>query len=200
MIRKLSERIVDKQIDQNVLSASDRSIYIYGYQTMIELSIIIVLAAVITIISGEILIIVGFCVAFIPLRIYSGGWHAKSIFVCAIVSGVVIYGVTIAYRYLEMIDAIYGLTLEAILCIAMAVLSPAETKEKPLSQNEMKRYQKYVINTLLVELTVSIIDAMYFGRVLYALIIYVVCVQGINIMLSYLTNSINTIKRIYTAK
>lgn len=69
MIEKFVNKIVNKQLEKDIISKEDANIYKYGYILMCEVLINICIALVIAAVSTEWLLISMFLIIYIPLRI-----------------------------------------------------------------------------------------------------------------------------------
>lgn len=72
MIEKFVNKIVNKQLEKDIISKEDANIYKYGYILMCEVLINICIALVIAAVSTEWLLISMFLIIYIPLRSYCG--------------------------------------------------------------------------------------------------------------------------------
>ena len=86
MIERWINDIVNYQIHNKRISVSDREIYQYGYYILFEKIIAVILTICIAALMDAWWEIMGFCISFIPLRVYSGGGHAKRYVNCMLLS------------------------------------------------------------------------------------------------------------------
>lgn len=70
-----------------------------------------------------------FMAAYIPLRIFVGGYHAKTSLRCYIFSVIMLIIVSIGMKYLSMAEWVYYAVLLAM-ALVMFVLSPVEDRNK----------------------------------------------------------------------
>ena len=109
MFRGISAKLTDKLISLKTIDSDDREIYEFGIQ-----HIFITLLNIITIVmigfllrsTGEALV---FILAFIPLRIFAGGFHFSSPTRCYIFSSCFVAAVLLAMRYYSIPLLIYCL-------------------------------------------------------------------------------------------
>ncbi|MCM1228262.1 MAG: accessory gene regulator B family protein [Clostridium sp.] len=84
MIKKLTNHVLEYLISSNVIENDDESkdYYQYGIEITISSLLNIVLIVAIGIVSGNILESILFLSCFVPLRQFTGGFHAKTYFLC----------------------------------------------------------------------------------------------------------------------
>lgn len=92
---KLSHRIKDNLVRSNVIKEEDAEIYIYRLNQTLVYVFNVSSALIIGWIFGEILEIVVFMDAYIPLRSFAGGYHAKTPLRCYTLSVIMIIVVSV---------------------------------------------------------------------------------------------------------
>lgn len=90
MFTKITEKIVGNMEKHNMIQTDRISIYKYGINQMLNMLLNIVTFLVIGLIFHMTLETIIFTAAYIPLRTYAGGFHAKTPFKCWIVSAVMV--------------------------------------------------------------------------------------------------------------
>ncbi len=157
MIEKLVDKLINKQLEENMISKEEVAIYRYGYILVCEVFINIIIAAIIAGISGEWLLITLFCVIYIPLRSFCGGWHADKLWKCTIYSNFIIILMIIGAEY--MVQAFTGILLFVLFIICLLgilCMAPMDTKSKPISKEERKVYKNKIHVIVLVHLFIFI--------------------------------------------
>ncbi len=86
LLAKLSQKIGDDLVRSNVIEAEDAEIYIYGINQILVSVLNVLSALIIGLILGTFFEVVVFMAAYIPLRIFAGGYHAKTPLRCYIFS------------------------------------------------------------------------------------------------------------------
>ena len=82
MFEAVVQKIVDNQIEAGSIKESEQSIYLYGYQMLIEFCINIVVSVLIAIVFQAFGSVITFTLAFLLIRGYVGGYHAKTSLGC----------------------------------------------------------------------------------------------------------------------
>ncbi|MBQ8010486.1 MAG: accessory gene regulator B family protein, partial [Oscillospiraceae bacterium] len=102
MFYKLSERIVDGFEKQRVILSEDKEIYRYGVQQGLNLAFNFLTTLVIGAVCGMFWESVLFMAAYMPLRSFAGGYHAKTHLRCYLYSIVMITAVLLVIRFLPL--------------------------------------------------------------------------------------------------
>ena len=85
-----AKRMTDYILKQKVIEEEDYAIYKYGLQTGMEMSLCVIITAVIAIIMDSFLEYIVLMIMFFPLRAYVGGIHLKAFHSCFVCSCVVL--------------------------------------------------------------------------------------------------------------
>ena len=136
-----SKKITNLLVQSEIISAKDKELYEYGLHQGFILLINIFTTILLGWIFNMIIESIVFLVAYIPLRSYSGGYHAKTPFRCYILSVVMISVALLVVR-----SSIWNLiSVTSVTVIASGIillLAPVEDKNKPLQQNEREEFKK----------------------------------------------------------
>ena len=99
---KWIHNVVAENIRKGKIAENEIEIYEYGYTMILEKMIIFFISIVIAFALNAIWEVIALCVTFIPLRIYSGGYHAKSRYWCMVLSGLMlIIGIIVVRSFQE---------------------------------------------------------------------------------------------------
>jgi accessory gene regulator B len=165
MFRGVSAKLTDKLISLKTIDSDDREIYEFGIQhifiTILNLITVLIIGFLLRS-TKEALV---FIVAFIPLRIFAGGFHFSTPTRCYIFSSCFVAAVLLAMRYYSISLLIYCL-LYCMASIIILVFSPVEDKNKPLDQLEKRVYRKRTIIVFAVENLIMMI--LYFAKIHFA--------------------------------
>ncbi|MDE7390500.1 MAG: accessory gene regulator B family protein, partial [Lachnospiraceae bacterium] len=113
----------------------------------------------IALICGELWQTVVFMFAYIPLRIYAGGYHAKTPLRCYIYSNALIFAVLLIIKFLPLGNFICG-SLSLISGAIIFFLSPIEAANKPLDDKEKTVYRLRVRIILAILLMLQIMFSL----------------------------------------
>lgn len=187
---KLSRRIGDNLVRSEVVKAEDAEIYIYGINQILVSVLNVSTALIIGLIFGVFFETAVFLAAYIPLRSFAGGFHAKTPLRCYIFSVIMLIGVAIGFKYLHLIDWVYYAIL-ALAFVIVLVLSPVEDKNKPLDELENKVYKKRAIIIAAIELAVSCLLKLVGLDSLFVAMVYSFTALGFLLILGRIKNRLN---------
>ena len=140
MFRNLAEDIAYLLIKNKIVDIEKHDIYVFGVEVLLLNLLNILTAFIVSIITGTKLHFLTFILVFVPLRIFSGGYHAKTSEVCYLITtGTYVLSVLCVNRFPEMYTSIPALIALSVLIVPMILLAPIEHKNNPLSPHERKR-------------------------------------------------------------
>ena len=100
-----------------------------------------------------------FTLGYIPLRIYAGGYHAKTPFRCWCLSNIILVVSLAIVQNAEKCYIAFGV-LSLIAVVVLITLMPVEDLHKPLDQNDRKKYKKRGVAILAIEICISVVFAL----------------------------------------
>ncbi len=154
MDKKINDKIWLQMKKTKELPEADRELYLFGFTQGIILLLNIITSLCIGIMMNMLLEVIIYMSCFIPLRIYAGGYHAKTQLRCYVMSSIttviVMYLSNILQRNSGLVEPIVNIIS---VCIIWS-LAPVEDNNKMLSIEERLVYRKKVrsILTLLLML------------------------------------------------
>lgn len=157
MFDKLSCTIANKLVYSNTILKSDRELYEYGLRQMFMTILNILTTILIGLMMGMIFPAVIFTLAYIPIRIYAGGYHASTPQRCWAISAVILFIVLCILKYIteSYYEVFMGISL--ISCIIIVHFSPVEDLNKPLEEKEALIYHLKAILLITIEITLVFI-------------------------------------------
>lgn len=155
-MEKLSHKIGDDLVRSGVVKEEDAEVYIYGINQILAYVLNASSSLIIGLIFGVTFEIVIFMAAYIPLRSFAGGYHAKTPLRCYIFSVIMLIVVSIGLKYLSVSEWVYYAVLLASV-LGVLVLSPVEDRNKPLDEMEHKVYKKRTVFIAAAELAVCFV-------------------------------------------
>lgn len=141
MIKKLTNHILKYLISSNVIEnvAESRDYYQYGIEITISSLLNILLIVTIGIVSGNILESIVFLACFVPLRQFTGGFHAKTYFLCNLSFSISFVILLTVYRFTNQYVTPYiGFSIILFSCIIFFSECPIENKNKIISKEKKK--------------------------------------------------------------
>lgn len=155
-LEKLSHKIGDDLVRSGVVKAEDAEVYIYGINQILAYVLNASSSLIIGLIFGVTFEIIIFMAAYIPLRSFAGGYHAKTPLRCYIFSVIMLIVVSIGLKYLSVSEWVYYAVL-LVSVLGILVLSPVEDRNKPLDEIEHKVYKKRTVFIAAAELAVCFV-------------------------------------------
>lgn len=159
MFSKCSEKIADKLQCNNIIDDERYEICRYGinqlFTTILDFATILFIGFVFNMVLEGII----FTVAYIPIRIYAGGYHAKTPQRCWLFSAIMLLIVLCIIKYTPNNSFFFWIytVLSLIACIIIWTLSPVEDKNKTLDEQENIVYHHRTRYILYAEIILSII-------------------------------------------
>lgn len=157
MFQTTAQKITDRLCSQDIIEDADKELYAYGFNMLLTVSLNIISTIIIGLLFGMVFESIAFLVAYIPLRSYAGGYHARTPLGCYIISLLLIVLILLTLRLIrESVLALFVLsTIGTIICVTM---SPVEDVNKPLDEAEIKVYRKKAMIILAAEIIILIIS------------------------------------------
>lgn len=153
MISKLSEKAVDVLSVHNCIAQDEKELYVYGFFMLFSKAFFFLLTIIYGMLFGVVLESILFYITFIVLRSYAGGVHASKESTCTICTSLAMLLCVAAIRAcMELSLLAVPLMLLALSTICILFLSPLDSAEKRLMEEEKKEYRKksYVFTALIL--------------------------------------------------
>ncbi|WP_075727415.1 accessory gene regulator ArgB-like protein [Tissierella creatinophila] len=167
MITKMTSYLVIN----GIIEDEEREIYSYGLHQGLLIIINIMTTLFIGFLFKEVWEIIVFMIAYIPLRTYGGGYHAKTELRCYFLSVSLIIASLLLIKFIP-ITKISLLTLSSISGVVVYIFAPVEDKNKILNEMENKIYKRKTRIILSVEILVALL-LYILGFEIFSLIISV---------------------------
>ena len=184
---KLSHKICRNLEQSGIVKAEDSELYIYGINQILFAILNLSSALIIGVICGVFFEVAVFMVAYIPLRSFAGGVHAKTPLRCYIISVIMLIGISLCMKYVSVACHVYYVILAAT-SLVVFILSPVEDKNKPLDMIEQSVYKKRANVISLVELLLSILLKTLGLDSLFVAIVYSYTVLSIMLIAGKIKN------------
>ena len=181
MFQTTAQKIADRLCRQDIIEDADKELYVYGFNMLLTVSLNIISTIIIGLLFGMVFESIAFLVAYIPLRSYAGGYHARTPMRCYIISLLLIVLILLTLKLIgESVLALFILSaIGTIICVTM---SPVEDKNKPLDEIEKQVYRKKAMIILSIEMITFIISIFVLMR-LAAAISIALALEGIMLIL-----------------
>ena len=134
MFRNLAEDITFLLIKHKTVDIEHRDVYIYGLEVILLNGGLLITFLIISLLCGEMVNFLAYLIFFLPMRLFSGGYHAETSERCFILSTIT-FGVSIAVS--KLIPLLYisntGKIIGAVSVIVILVLAPLINENNPLN-------------------------------------------------------------------
>lgn len=156
MFRYIAEDIAFLLIKNKIVDIEKRDECVYGAEVLLLNLSNILTALIISILSKTMLHFVAFMLIFVPLRIFIGGFHAKTSESCYLITSTT-YALTVLCVKLmpELYTNIPAIITLAILIIPIILFAPVEHKNNPLNTDERRRNR-------LISIILTAVDSLIF--------------------------------------
>lgn len=167
MFRSIAEDIVFYLSKKKILNHEKREIYTYALEVVLLNFLLLVTLFLISLILRSISYFACYVIFFIPLRIFSGGYHSKKSEICFVTS---VMSYTMALFVLKIYPLLYEnipiLIITLITMIMVFIFSPVVNINHPLTKIQKRRNR--IIVRLLVFIDFTLLIIFYINRMTIA--------------------------------
>ena len=162
MFRNLAEDIAFLLIKHKILDIEQRDIYIYGLEVILLNGVLVLMFLTISLLFGVMINFWAYLIFFLPIRIFSGGYHAKTSERCFVLS-TVMYGLSIALtKFIPLLYTLWEWRIAGIVSLfVILVMAPLINENNPLSKTQRKRNRIIVYILLVLDLAFFIFSCNY---------------------------------------
>lgn len=190
MIVSLSESITKKMIRKYNLKEIDEDIYSYGMFMFLSFSFFLLLTVIIGFFLNCLIESLVFYFSFQLLRKYCGGYHADTSVKCEIITTIVCLLSVLSIKAVNLWKMVNPFFIIAIFfSVIIFILTPVDTYENPLSNQEKKSFGK--IGRIILLVMLSIISVTFVFKI--SLIVIPCCVsiilEGVLLIVGKIKNS-----------
>ncbi|NFV13924.1 accessory regulator AgrB [Clostridium sporogenes] len=189
MVLSISEKIVDKLIDGNIIEREDKDLYTYGFHQGFLIIFNILTAIAIGLLFKMVWESLVFLMAYIPLRSYAGGYHARTPLRCYMFSLIIIIMVLLGIKFIYWNSIICIIVTFCAASIIFA-LQPVEDENKPLDKKERVVYKKRTKSILLVLIGIGLVFWFFDNEQISITIIMALFVIAFMLILGKIKNTI----------
>ncbi len=166
------DRLIHKLVEINILKGKitkeEADLYAYGYMLLVEKILIFMISILVAVLCDAFFEIILLCITFIPLRTYSGGYHAKSRWACMILSGIFLIVGIYSMRWLKHFIDMKLFVMGEILCgFVMMKFAPVDVEQRKITSSERKYFRKVLAVINGIEIILGIVS-LTFGKTIYA--------------------------------
>lgn len=161
MVSEISESFAKRLVKKEIIAGEDIEAYQFGIECFIMKAFHLISYFLIAVFFHMVLEMFVFLIAFTPLRIYSGGYHAKTPLKCYLISCCTVLSVMCLIRFAPLYIIQYSLILAMVVSVVLLIIAPVETSTKPLDETEKKYYKKKAGIMIMTDLGMVLIFGMF---------------------------------------
>lgn len=166
-MEKCTDTVVNWMIQCNVINETDKELYKYALHSFFLLVAPLILAGGIGFGLGSVKHGIALIMPFMVLRKFSGGYHAKNLYVCILGSGFLLFLCVMLSIHMQ---CDWKLAISTFIAsVSLSTFSPIESENRRLDADEKRTYKK-----------ITVLCVMFFGLLDIALFmlgkyIYTIC-------------------------
>ena len=156
MFGNIAENIYDYLFKRKLINQNDREVYTYALEVIVLNVGLLITLFVISAFMKQLLFFVCYLCFFVPLRIFSGGYHAKRSEVCFTMSvGIYILALLILKNNVHLYENTALFCITSLTLLITYIFSPIENANHPLADDQRNKILVRVI--VLLDFTLLII-------------------------------------------
>ena len=148
MLGRIADSIAVLFLKKNIINEDELPVYQYGMQVLICNIAGMLTVLIVGILISRLVESIIFITIYATLRIYTGGYHARTPLVCNIVF-LGTYLVTVMLEALKVNNSVVWI-MYLLSCLIILRFSPIENVNKELDDKEIYRNKSLIISTLLL--------------------------------------------------
>lgn len=161
MICKLSVILTDMLENEHIIQTADREVYEYGFQITMANITNALIVLLIGILTDSVIRVLLFYAVFISMRIFSGGFHAKTYTRCFC-----LFGITCLLCTMSSYGIMHFSNINSVIAISVVLqgfciyqMAPIENENHPLSAEEKRKFRFYSMIAFVFWLLVMLISS-----------------------------------------
>lgn len=162
MFHNLAVDIAFLLIKNKIVDIRQRDVYVYGLEVILLNCSLLIMFLIASLLCGEIINFFAYFIFFIPLRLFSGGYHAEKSESCFVLS-TIMYGVSIAVT--KFFPLLYlnwkWITVGTISIVVIIFLSPMVNENNPLTKAQLHRNRIIVCVLIAIDLIAFILSSSF---------------------------------------
>ena len=158
MIAKFAKKINEILIQKGIVQKEDAELYRYGIENGIVVAGNLLASGIFGIVTGRPGLVLVFLLFYASLRSYSGGSHCKSRIGCFLISMAILSIPVYTHEFvMNNVQATVILMIGIAAVVVILILSPVESINKPLDDEEKKYYARVTHCIVALQVCVLII-------------------------------------------
>lgn len=141
MFNKVSENLTNRLVEKGIIKPDELEIYRFGLETFVMRLCHLASYILLGIFFDKLLELLLFIAVFIPLREYSGGFHAKTPFKCYLISCLTVISLFVLLHNTPNLIMNYSFILAFLASVILFFIVPVDSANKPLDESEKAYYR-----------------------------------------------------------
>ena len=155
----MDKKIVDVLVKADVIDPANKEVVSFGIRQVEYFFINVITILFLGKIFNETVSSIIFLVAFIPLRTYAGGYHAKTILRCYIITIVLMVFTIFSFKQ-SMWSQGYSCVILGLAGVLLYKLVPVDNYNHRLTLHERKVFRKKALLIMCLEIFISLIGIL----------------------------------------
>lgn len=175
MFHNLAVDIAFLLIKNKIVGIQHRDVYVYGLEVILLNGSLLIVFLIASMLSRTMINFLAYLVFFLPIRVFSGGYHAEKSESCFVLS-TIMYGLSIAITaFFPLLYQNWKWIVAGIISvIIILIFSPMVNENNPLIKAQQKRNRIIVYILLSVDLVVFILSCNLNWRIASNELVFVV--------------------------
>ena len=149
MEKKCATKFVLWMSNRNFVNIEEAEIYVYGFELLISSFISILETLLIGASINKIMFSIGYLAGFIPIRIFAGGYHAKTHNRCYLMF-LIIFLICNFIPYSKNNSLAKYIVIYISLFFLIRFCAPLQAENKKLDEHDEKNYRRYALIILII--------------------------------------------------
>lgn len=140
MLNSIAKKVANRLLLRQIISEKHLDIYVYGLELLLSSLFSVSIILIIGCFLGQLIKTICFLFLFICLRSFTGGYHANTYLVCAIVTFSIFFAVTILSSYIVVSNLLYAIFAFIGTGVVLGV-APKENPNKKLDTSQKCKFK-----------------------------------------------------------
>lgn len=166
MLKACASALTDRLLCRFPMAQARRAVYIYGFELSLSSLAVMTSVFILSYLCGAVYTSITFSLIFVSIRLFSGGYHAKTYGHCFILSNAV-YLLCLSTAYLiQTLRITFLCPILTLLSMAVVfVLAPVKHKNHPMSNTLYRKNRNIALAFTMCE-GISVLVAFFFSFML----------------------------------
>lgn len=176
----IADRMTQMLVTSSLIEEGDRELYTYGFFMLISRIFFFLVTAIAGLLMNILFESVLFYVVFMVLRAYAGGVHAKTEITCSALTTLALIVSVIGIKHLESLsNSLIPLLMLGSGSLCILLFSPLDAMEKPLDNQEKRKYRVICVVIVLLCIMVAVIAQLLSIYGIFHAIVCSIFLEGI---------------------